>query len=83
MGGTIIINHHTPLLLLQEFTFKNIRTKWILRVDQKYPHSLDGKFVNGDILSLLLKLCCFITFGDIDIIIVLRVAIMKNKKSIY
>jgi hypothetical protein len=36
MDGNIIINHPTPLLLLQEFTFKNIRTKWILKVHQKY-----------------------------------------------
>jgi hypothetical protein len=41
-------------------------------VDQNYPHLLGGKFVNEDTFSLLLKLNCSITFGDIDIIIVLR-----------
>jgi hypothetical protein len=42
------------------------------KVDQKYPHFLGGKFVNGDTFGLLLKLSCSITFGDIDIIIVLK-----------
>jgi len=37
-----------------------------------YPHLLGGKFVNGDTFSLLKKFSYSITFGDIDIIIVLR-----------
>ncbi len=53
MGGNIIINHPTPLSLLYEFTSKKLRTKQILKIDQKYPHLLGGKFVNGDTFSLL------------------------------
>jgi hypothetical protein len=41
-------------------------------VDQKYPHLLSGKFINKDTFNLLSKLNCSITFGDIDIIIVLK-----------
>jgi len=78
MGGNIIINHPTSLSLLYEFTFKKIRTKQILKVDQKYPHLLGGKFVNGDTFSLLKKLNCFIIFRNIDIIIVLRGGRNKN-----
>jgi hypothetical protein len=78
MGGNIIINNPTPLLLLQKFTFKKIKTEWILKADQKYPHLPSGKFVNGDTFYLLLKLDCSITFWDIDIIIVLKGSHNKN-----
>jgi hypothetical protein len=33
-----------------------------MKVDQKYPHLLNGKFVNGDTFSLLLKLNCSIYY---------------------
>jgi hypothetical protein len=39
------------------------------------------KFVNGDTFSLLLKLSCSITFGHIDIIIVLRCGHNKKQKT--
>jgi hypothetical protein len=38
-----------------------------------------GKFVYGDIFNLLFKLSCFITFGNIDITIVLRVGSIKKE----
>jgi hypothetical protein len=44
----------------------------MFKKDQKYSHFPCGKFVDGDIFSLLSKFSCSITFGDIDIIIVLR-----------
>jgi len=62
---------HTSIIIIN-IQFQKIRIKQNLKVDQKYPHLLGGKFVNGDIFSLLLKFSCSITFGDIDIILVLR-----------
>jgi hypothetical protein len=47
MSGNIIINHPMLLLVLLKFISKKIRTKQIFKVDQKYPHLQDGKFVNG------------------------------------
>jgi hypothetical protein len=72
MSRNIIIHHPTPLLLFQEFISKIIRTKQILKINQKYPHLPSGKFVNGDILNLFLKPNCFVSFGDINITIVFR-----------
>jgi hypothetical protein len=71
MGGYKIANHPISILTIS-FHFQKIRTKQILKVDQKYPHLLCSKFVNEDTFSLLLKLSCSITFGDIDITTVLR-----------
>jgi hypothetical protein len=49
----------------------------------KYPHLPSGKFANGDIFSLLLKLNCYITFGDINIIIVLKGGHNRKLKFIH
>jgi len=58
-------------------------TKQIFKVNHKYPHLSNGKFVNDNIFSLLLKLNCSIIFGDVDIIIILIMTIIKNRRSIY
>jgi hypothetical protein len=43
-----------------------------LKLDQKYPHLLGDKFVNGDIFYLFKKHVCSFTFGGINITIFFR-----------
>ncbi len=72
---------HTSIITIS-IHFQKYLDQLFFKIVQKYLHLPSGKFVNGDIFSLFLKLNCFITFGDINIIIILKCG-HNRKNKIY